>query len=78
MAKRRGDLSFQPIADAIAKVEGSVRSKKPVQPRHLQLLGALRAILDAYCRTQRPTADCGDYCFIAAKPAAARKKRARR
>jgi hypothetical protein len=65
MAKGRADVSFQAIADAIAKVENTLRKKDKTDPHHLQLLGGLRAILEAYCLTQRRPADCGDYCFLA-------------
>lgn len=81
MPKGRADLSFQPIADAITKVETAVRKKKPVDAHHLQLLEGLRAVLEAYCQTQRRPAECGDYCFLATPGrgvAAGRKKRSRR
>jgi hypothetical protein len=79
MAKGRADLSFQPIADAITKVETAVRRKQPVNAQHLKFLDGLRSILEAYCQTQRRPADCGDYCFLASPRAAGRRrKRARR
>jgi hypothetical protein len=77
MAKGRADLSFQAIADAITKVETAVRKKKPVDAHHLQLLEGLRAVLEAYCQTQRRPAECGDYCFIATPGAAAKARKTR-